>query len=218
MRRRVETNIDIEAIGKLHALDSRFKSRFKRAVELAASEISDSVKPYVSVSGGKDSVALLAVVSEAAKVTNREVVAWSHISDASFPGTRETVEEACEIAGLRLVFDESPVSAFEVFGHAGDKRYGKEGYFFGAIKSWLMQGYDLCFTGVRAQESNRRFKAARAHGQAFNTTVPAPHRKCERKSCRNTLRPTWTFEGRKGHEREKQNFRRIRQYNLAFAV
>jgi 3'-phosphoadenosine 5'-phosphosulfate sulfotransferase (PAPS reductase)/FAD synthetase len=137
------------------------------------------VFPYVSVSGGKDSVAVLAVVAEGALLCDRKVIAWAHVSDASFPGTEDTIREACRTAGVDLHIDRSPVSAYEVYGHAGDKKFGKEGFFFAAIRSWVESGHALCFTGVRAAESKRRYEAACAHGTAFDTRVPAPHRKCE---------------------------------------
>lgn len=176
---RYEQNIDLRSIGRMRAMFASFKQRREQAVRVAEREISRSKQPYVAVSGGKDSVAVLAVAAEAARKLGREIIAWSHVSDASFPGTEETIAEACKIVGVEAHFDRSPVSAFDVFGHAGIKKYGKEGFFFDAIRAWLGSGYDLAFTGVRAAESRRRMIAARIHGEAYNTSVPAPHRKCE---------------------------------------
>jgi 3'-phosphoadenosine 5'-phosphosulfate sulfotransferase (PAPS reductase)/FAD synthetase len=176
---RYEQHIDLRTIGRVVAAMPEFHRKRKVAVALAMRELLAATKPYVSVSGGKDSVAVLGVAAEAARLCNRTVVAWAHVSDASFPGTEETIEKACRVAGVELHVDRSPVSAFAVYGHGGADKFGKEGYFFDAIRIWIERGYDLAFTGVRAAESRRRTQAAKAHGTAYNTSVPAQHRKCE---------------------------------------
>ncbi len=177
---RYERNINLREIGPIRASFPAFNRKLAAAVDFSAQQLVLSKRPYVSVSGGKDSVALLGVVAEAARRCQREIIVWSHVSDASFPGTEETIANACEVAGVAVHFDRSPVSAFDVFGHGGDEKYGKEGYFFGAIKNWVESGqYDLVFTGVRAAESRRRMIAARGHGMAYSTNVPTPHKKCE---------------------------------------
>lgn len=177
---RYERNIDLKALGPVRAAFPDFKKKLADAVDFSARHLMMSKRPYVSVSGGKDSVALLGVVAEAARRCRREIVAWAHVSDASFPGTEETIARACEVAGVSVHFDRSPVSAFDVFGHGGNEKYGKEGYFFGAIKKWVESGgYDLVFVGVRAAESRRRMNAACAHGMAYSTKIPTAHKKCE---------------------------------------
>lgn len=174
-----EQNIDLKTIGMVRASFADFKAKRRAAISLASREIAAAKQPYVAVSGGKDSIALLGVVSEAAAFCGRSIIAWAHVSDASFPGTEETITEACRAMNVDVHFDRSPVSAFDVFGHASREKFGKEGYFFDAIRAWLERGYDLAFTGVRAAESRRRRQAAEGHGTSFNTSVPAPHRKCE---------------------------------------
>lgn len=177
---RYEKHINLREIGPVRAAMPDFKRKIEYAVHFSAQQLARSEMAYVSVSGGKDSIALLGVVAEAAHNCGKDIVAWAHVSDASFPGTEETISKACEITGVQIVFDRSPISAFEVFGHASNKKYGKEGYFFSAIRNWGESGpYDLVFTGVRALESKRRTDAAFAHGKFYKTTVPYPHSKCE---------------------------------------
>lgn len=177
---RYEKHINLREVGPVRAAMPDFKRKLGYAVLFSAQQLARAKMAYVSVSGGKDSIALLGVVAEAAKDCGKEIVAWAHVSDASFPGTEETIAKACEITGVKVVFDRSPVSAFNVFGHTSDKKYGKEGYFFSAIRNWGESGpYDLVFTGVRAAESKRRTDAANAHGRFYKTTVPYPHGKCE---------------------------------------
>lgn len=177
---RYEQNINLRKIGPIRAAFPGFKKKLEAAVDLSAKQLLQAMRAYVAVSGGKDSIALLGVVAEAARRCGKGVVAWSHVSDASFPGTEETIAKACATAGVEVFFDRSPVSAFDVFGHGGASKFGKEGYFFAAIKRWVESGgYDLVFTGVRAAESRRRMLAARGHGMVYDTTVPCPHKKCE---------------------------------------
>lgn len=174
-----EQHIDLAAIGPLHARTKQFASRLASAKEIVERALSRYESPYMSISGGKDSIAMLGVVATVAKSLGQNVRAWAHVSDASFPGTVETITEACRIADVRLVINESPVSAWDVVGAQSDKRFGKEGYFFTAIRQWLdWSKHDLAFVGVRAAESKRRYKAAKAHGYIFDTTVPAPHTQC----------------------------------------
>lgn len=176
---RYERHIDLTAIGPLHARTRVFERRLEQGRRFVREALSASSKPYVSVSGGKDSVAMLGLVAEVCREVGRKITAWAHVSDASFPGTVETITEACRVAGVELVLDESPVSAWDVIGQQSKQRFGKQGYFFTAIKHWLKSsGSDLAFVGVRAAESKRRMKAARAHGHLFDTRVPAPHKQC----------------------------------------
>jgi 3'-phosphoadenosine 5'-phosphosulfate sulfotransferase (PAPS reductase)/FAD synthetase len=173
-----ESPIDLAVVGPLRAAAPAWRSRLERTRRTVRAVLADSARPYVSISGGKDSIAMLGVVAEVARELRREIVAWAHVSDASFPGTRETCVEACARVGVPLHLDESPVSAFEVVGQQSRQRFGKEGFFFGAIAAWVARGYDVAFVGVRAAESRRRRTAARVHGEVFETSVPVRHRRC----------------------------------------
>lgn len=176
---RYETHINLREIGPVHAQTYGFRSRVRLAVACSRQALSKHRKPYISVSGGKDSIALLGVVAEAAHAMGIDIEAWAHVSDASFPGTEEVIVSACDTMGVALTLDRSPVSAYDVVGKQGERKFGKEGYFFDAIGRWVDGGYDLCFTGVRAAESRRRHKAACVKGEYFSTTVPRPHHKCQ---------------------------------------
>src|SRR5690606_18113599 len=132
-------------------------------------------RPYVAVSGGKDSIAMLGIVDDVAKELGRDFEIWAHLSDASFPGTEETIRETCRIIGREPIIDWSPVSAFDVIDQGSKQQFGKKGYFFDAIKNYVeTNNRDLVFIGVRAQESARRRRAVRIHGQIFQTSVPSP--------------------------------------------
>jgi 3'-phosphoadenosine 5'-phosphosulfate sulfotransferase (PAPS reductase)/FAD synthetase len=169
----------LDQLGKYHCKTGVFKKRLYNAVEVAKAAFEISENPCLNISGGKDSVAMLAVVSEAAKQLKRSFKAWIHISDASYPETIETTLKACELCDVELIISESPISAFDVNFQKEVKKFGKEGVFFSEIKKNIEgNNFDLCFIGNRMYESKRRLKACLAHGEIYNTTVPTKHICC----------------------------------------
>lgn len=158
-----------QVIGGIRAMMSAYKQRKERAFSIAKSAFDICERPYLALSGGKDAVATLAVVNEVANKVNREFVIWAHISDASFPGTRQVIEECAQISGRQLFLDESPVSAFDVIKD-NISPFGKSGYFFDSIKQFVATyKADLTFLGVRAGESNRRGRALKFKGHLFQS-------------------------------------------------
>lgn len=175
-----EANIDLELAGIANFGTFQYLNAKKYAVNVACKAMRENEKPYASISGGKDSLAMLAIVSEASRITGVDFTAWAHVSDASFPETIETIKEACEILDCKLIIDECPFSAFDVIGKQSIQRFGKSGYFFKAIKDFVVDGrYDLNFTGVRASESKRRREAFKYNGHTFKTKVPSPITRCD---------------------------------------
>ena len=171
-----ESNIDLPAIGNIHRHTKQYQRQKARALAVIARALKDQPKFYLGLSGGKDSVALLAMLMQAGAHGDL----WAHVSDASFPGTVETCRRCEELSGWPLTLDESPVSAFDVIGKQSTQKFGKKGYFFDAIKRFVEEGkYQLCFTGVRAAESTRRTRGFRAQGHIFKTSTPSPITRCD---------------------------------------
>lgn len=142
-----------------------------RYIEQAADQ---KISPVCFVSGGVDSVAMAGLLAQVHPCSM-----WAHLSDASFPGTRETLEVLTQKTGMPIEYDESPVSAFEIMTNNDVKKFGKKGMFFDAIRRFMERsGCDLSFVGVRAQESKRRMKACTVHGAIFESSIPIPHTKC----------------------------------------
>lgn len=165
--------MSLEDIGHIHQYLPCFEKRLEIAKQYIKEAFAISKKPYLACSGGKDSIAMLAIVNDVAKELNRDFTIWAHISDASYPGTVETLTTSANLTGRELILNESPVSAFSV---VRDKitRFGKRGYFFDAIREYG-QSRDLAFVGVRAKESKRREKAAKHLGHLFESST-AGHR------------------------------------------
>lgn len=165
---RYERHIDLAVAGPVAALTDWYRGRRERAKAKIRQAFEWSAFPYLALSGGKDSVAMLGLVNDVARKMDRDFLCWLHVSDASFPGTEETAVEACYRAGRKLVIDRSPVSAFEVIGKQSRQKFGKKGYFFDSVDR-MAEEHDMVFVGVRAAESKRRREACQHQGMIFKS-------------------------------------------------
>lgn len=154
--------------GKLNSQMLNYKRKKAKAIEVCVEQLSTHKKPYVALSGGKDSVAMAFIVNEAAKIANTYFTLWSHISDASFPGTLETCQKVAEKTGRKLDVYEHNESAFSLINNKKRQAFGKKGVFFDSVIAYA-EDKDLSFVGVRAGESKRRMQAAKAHGMTFHS-------------------------------------------------
>lgn len=152
--------------GKVNALMPQYQRKKREAVNLCCEMLEKYNAPYVALSGGKDSVAMAFIVSDAAKKTGKRFQLWTHISDASFPGTLETCKTVSEMTGMPLDVYQSKVSAFDAVKADKKQNFGKTGTFFDSVREYAADK-DLCFVGVRARESRRRKKSSQVHGQIF---------------------------------------------------
>lgn len=170
---------DFIKVGRVRTKMPQYRDKKRRAIEVSAEQLEKAKAPYLSLSGGKDSVAMAFIVWEASKLAKRPFRMWTHISDASFPGTLETCQSTAKRIGMPLDVSESEKSAFDYLSEPKKQSFGKGGVFFDAIREYAT-GKDLSFVGVRARESKRRMSAANAHGQVFysasmgNVTVCHP--------------------------------------------
>lgn len=156
-------------IGEIRKNSKKFLEKLDGAINLCAERLRTHKSPYVALSGGKDSGALAYVVDEAAKITGKGYRIWCHVSDASFPGTVETVNRIAEALGKTVDFYESGSSAIETVGRAKERgKFGKSGVFYDSVRRYAADK-DLSFVGVRASESRRRKKAANVHGRTFHS-------------------------------------------------
>lgn len=145
-----------------------YQRRKEKAINLCREVLLKYQKPYVSISGGKDSIAMLFIVNEAAQQCNKSFDVWAHVSDASFPGTIETCQKAVEMTGRKLTLSKSKKSAFDALSKPEGTPFGKTGVFFDAVREYS-KNKDLAFVGVRMKESNRRRVAGKVHGQVFTS-------------------------------------------------
>ncbi len=159
---------DFLEIGEIQSKTKNFKRKYENAVAVAEQQLQLHKYPYVALSGGKDSIAMAYIVNVAAERANKDFRFWTHLSDASFPGTRETVLEVSKKLKREIDIYDSPVSAFEMIQTKQKTIFGKQGCFYSSIRQYA-KDKDLAFVGVRAAESRRRTRAAKIHGMCFHS-------------------------------------------------
>lgn len=69
------------------------------------------------------------VVDEAARTCGRDFRIWSHLSDASFPGTEKVCREVAERLSRPIDLDICPTSAFDALQNQQKQAFGKTGVF-----------------------------------------------------------------------------------------
>lgn len=154
-------------MGEIRRKSEKFLKKLDSAINICKKQMEEHKSPYVALSGGKDSGVLAYIVNEAARETGRDYRIWSHVSDASFPGTVETVKKIAESLKKEVDFYESQYSAVGTMKDNKTKRkFGKSGVFYDSVREYA-KDKDLAFVGVRAAESRRRRKAAKIKGQVF---------------------------------------------------
>lgn len=150
--------------GRVRARMPHYRAKKDQAIRLCRECLDNSSSPYISLSGGKDSVAMAMLVRDAAG--NREVRLWSHVSDASFPGTMETCAAVSELTGFPLdIYDGTGMGDISA---RKKQQFGKSGVFFDSVREYA-KDKDLAFVGVRAYESKRRMTAAKVNGPVYHS-------------------------------------------------
>lgn len=159
---------DFVEYGRLQSKMNSYKSKKAKAIEVCCEVLQKHEKPYIALSGGKDSAAMCFIVDEAARMCGKDYRIWTHLSDASFPGTEETCMEIANRLHRDIDLYKCPFSAFEAIKNPQKHAFGKSGVFFDSVREYAADK-DLCFVGVRASESKRRNKSAQVHGQVFES-------------------------------------------------
>ncbi|MCD7730299.1 MAG: phosphoadenosine phosphosulfate reductase family protein [Oscillospiraceae bacterium] len=154
--------------GDIYKKSPQYKRKREKAISYCREALEKSQKAYAAISGGKDSVAMAYIVNEAAQEVGKDFRLWLHCSDASFPETLETCQRVAEELNRPLDVYKSEVSAFDIVGQGSKQKFGKRGVFFDSVKEYA-KDFDTVFTGVRAYESARRMRAAKAHGAYFHS-------------------------------------------------
>ena len=154
--------------GRINANLSTYKRKKEEAISVCIEQLASHTAPYCAVSGGKDSVAMACLLNDAANICKKDFKLWTHVSDASFPGTLETCQALAGKIQRKLDIFRSN-SAFDSVANKQRAAFGKTGVFFGSVKEYA-KDKDVAFVGVRAYESKRRMQAAKSHGMVFHST------------------------------------------------
>lgn len=129
-----------------------FKGKQADSAGEVARAIGNSAQPYVSFSGGKDSLAMLDLVLQ----QSPEIMVL-HWDFGPYKMPRPVLEEILAIPRsmgvTNLRVETSP--EYEARGWKATNVFERE--FFGMLEPQLVtEGYDLSFVGIRAEESGRR--------------------------------------------------------------
>lgn len=172
------TDIDHEAwrkwsrVCKMWARTTKHKWRVLKAKKTIASFVELCERPYIGLSGGKDSVALAAIARD---IGVRLTV--SQRDDFDFPGQTEHVEAVARSLDLDLHIIRPKISVvgwlkaarlpLDADIHSSTAQLSKD-VFYGLIKSWTKdQGADGAILGLRKGESHGRLMNRITHGLIY---------------------------------------------------
>lgn len=156
---------DLMEAAEIYSRSTRFKKKLDDTLYLCKEVLKAHDRPYIACSGGKDSAVMARVLQE----TGFKMPLWAHVSDASFPGTKEYLQDLSILTKFPLELSECPFSALETAATSPERqKFGKSGVFYSEVRKYA-QDKDLAFVGVRGYESKRRMKAAKIHGSVFHS-------------------------------------------------
>lgn len=150
-----------------------FQRKLKRARDVVAEALAVAEQPFVALSGGKDSLVVLALVRE----QRPDVAAnWSD-DELEYPEQDGYLQRLRQEWGISLMitlgharhggwFDPWRRAPYWRRPHPAALRIDER------VESWApKQGYDLTFLGLRAEEAHGRRMFLRAHGRLARTAL-----------------------------------------------
>jgi len=153
----------------LHARTARYKKAIHKANDIISSALGRMVRPYVSFSGGKDSLVMLHMVLE--QTRNISVVYWD--AGASYPDTDKFLDDVAVEWNIDIIkFKTTPIlDVFREHGidHPQIERKTMIATVYEPIKQ-LIKKYDFdgVFVGLRKEESFGRSQLIKYRGPLFN--------------------------------------------------
>jgi phosphoadenosine phosphosulfate reductase len=154
----------------LHASSATFRKKVNKAREAIANFLDLGIKSYVSVSGGKDSTAMMHLVWQ----TDASVAVMSEKDDMDFPGELEYMHKLQQLYNLNLTIIQPDVSLWDIVKkfdftediHSRGTEFSDE-FFYGLIEEFQYKNnYKAVFLGLRAEESKGRM-----HNYAINRSI-----------------------------------------------
>lgn len=152
-----------------------YRGRVRRAQQIVRTWLSQCRLPYISVSGGKDSVAMLQLIQSEAAAVGLELlpVLW-HDSGAELPGVDEVfrrLEARGLIGELHVVHPDREVldvKAAQVRGEISAAQKD-EWLLFEPIRRHVSGRFDAVALGLRSGEAAPRARSRAAHGLIYRT-------------------------------------------------
>lgn len=160
--------------------------RVERSLRLIEKTLAECKNPYVAVSWGKDSCAMLHLVLT---VKPDIPVVWIDRGEGGdIPDIWDTINWWRDNYNIRLIHKETPYSIFGLYEKFGFENVKKQGLITKQLKATFREiddeyCFDCSFWGIRAEEAPGRAKMINARGAVIE-------RKNGRKSCAPLAR--WT--------------------------
>jgi len=151
---------DWKKIFKMFAETDEHKAKVQKAQNIIRKALHTSKKPYIAYSGGKDSTCVLQLVLQ--QKPDIMVLHWDYGRYyIPRPLAQELVDNAIEIGAKNIRIETS--AKYEELKRNAVNVLGED--FLGKLLPRLKQeGYDLCFLGLRAQESVKRKRKLKTRG------------------------------------------------------
>ena len=158
----------LKEMDKLHAKRASYQAKLPKAKELISTALSQMNNPYLSFSGGKDSLVMLHMVL--AQKPDISVVYWD--AGASYPDTDQFLAQISKEWNFELIrFKTKPILAvFREYGLAHPQIEQKTmiATVYEPIKQLLNEyGFDGVFVGLRKEESYGRKQLITYRGPLF---------------------------------------------------
>ena len=156
-----------------HFRSEHFKSKQFAAYGVIQRALQGAKRPLIAFSGGKDSLAVLALVHA---VDPTVPLLWSD-DELEYPETVEYLKTVRELAGDHMIVTLGHALHANWFRPWRNKPFHRDplpgALHIGTyVERWqAAQGYDLVFTGLRAGESRARRRNAMFRGDTYDTAT-----------------------------------------------
>lgn len=158
----------------IHAMSKAHLNRVARSVAIAAEWLAQCERPYVGVSGGKDSVATVGVVKMASSATGiRMPPLFWHDSGVEWPGSRIVIDRLISSGWARTLTvaktetDIAELKRKQTDGEITSKQKDKIALFDPVNAAIERHGFDSAALGLRKEESHARRLDGNVHGPIF---------------------------------------------------
>lgn len=145
-------------LGRLHAESRAFQDRLISALAAVTRALQRSRRPYIAFSGGKDSLAVTAIVHA---VAPEVPLVWSD-DELEYPESVAYIDALRAVAGPQLTITLGWAEHAGWFRPWTERPYWREPFegaiaVDGPVDDWQADlGYDLTFLGLRMEENRRR--------------------------------------------------------------
>lgn len=158
----------------IHAISAGFRRKVQRSIDIAADWLAQCDKPYIGVSGGKDSVAVVGVVVAASELSGIPMppLFW-HNSGVEWPGSKMVIDRllsegwADDLVIATTDADIAELKRRQEAGEISAKQKDQIALFDPVAQTIAKHGFTGAALGLRKEESRARMLDGCVHGPIF---------------------------------------------------